>query len=316
VTAEPGEGDQVLGQLAALLRASYGFTDVAIGERLEGGYANDLFHVTADGGESVLRVKYPPVHADDIAWEHRLQRVLARRLDEVQAPLAAVDGSTYFSIEQRAAWLVPFVAGETADPAREQHRLAAARALGRLHRAGSDIGVEPRPRQTPLRELPWPPLTVPPELKAWGAEIADARAWAVSFVEALHETRPLATSLVHGDFFPGNVLVTADRVVAVIDWEEAQFDWVIWDLAGALGSFCGVDDGFDRAAAARFVAAYRAAGGTAAPDDDDALLPLVRVKRILEVLRAPTDREPRWEHQRRNLRSLSNLPVAPTRPSP
>jgi hypothetical protein len=51
----------------------------------------------------------------------------------------------------------------------------------------------------------------------------------------------------------------------VIDWEEAQFDWVTWDLAGALGSFCGVDDRFDGAAAARFVAAYRAAGGTAAP---------------------------------------------------
>jgi hypothetical protein len=41
----------------------------------------------------------------------------------------------------------------------------------------------------------------------------------------------------------------------------------------------------------------------------DVLLPLVRVKRILEVLRAPTDRDPRWEHQRRNLRSLANLPM-------
>jgi len=142
-----------------------------------------------------------------------------------------------------------------------------------------------------------------------GAEIADPRAWAVSFVEALYETRPLATSLVHGDFFPGNVLVTADRVVAVIDWEEAQFDWVTWDLAGALGSFCGVDDGFDGAAAARFVAAYRAAGGPAAPDDDDLLVPLLRVKRILEILQAPTDPEPRWAHQRRNLRSLANLPT-------
>jgi homoserine kinase type II len=309
VTAEPRRGDHVLDQLAALLRASYGFTDVAIGERLEGGYANDLFHVTADGGESVLRVKYPPVHADDIAWEHRLQRALAGRLDEVQAPLAAMDGSTYLQIERRIAWLLPFVAGETADPAREQHRLAAARALGRIHRTSSGIDIGPRPHQTPLRNLPWPPLTVPPELEAWGPEIADARAWAVSYVETLYETRPRATSLVHGDFFPGNVLVTADRVVAVIDWEEAQFDWVIWDLAGALGSFCGAGDGIDGAAAARFVAAYRGAGGTAAPDDDDVLLPLVRVKRILEVLRAPTDREPRWEHQRRNLRSLTNLPT-------
>jgi hypothetical protein len=38
-------------------------------------------------------------------------------------------------------------------------------------------------------------------------------------------------------------------------------------------------------------------------------VPLIRVKRILEVLRAPTDREPRWDHQRHNLRSLE--PLAP-----
>ena len=41
--------------------------------------------------------------------------------------------------------------------------------------------------------------------------------------------------------------------------------------------------------------------------DDDVLVPLVRVKRILEVLRAPTDRKPRWEHQRHNLQSLEKL---------
>jgi hypothetical protein len=57
----------------------------------------------------------------------------------------------------------------------------------------------------------------------------------------------------------------------------------------------------------RFIDGYRSAGGIAPPRDDELLVPLVRVKRILEVLRAPTDRHPRWEHQRRNLRSLQNL---------
>jgi hypothetical protein len=39
----------------------------------------------------------------------------------------------------------------------------------------------------------------------------------------------------------------------------------------------------------------------------DEIAALIRVKRIVEVLRAPTDREPRWEHQRHNLRSLEPL---------
>jgi hypothetical protein len=33
----------------------------------------------------------------------------------------------------------------------------------------------------------------------------------------------------------------------------------------------------------------------------------MRVKRIQELLRAPTDREPRWDHQRQNLRAVRIL---------
>jgi hypothetical protein len=42
-------------------------------------------------------------------------------------------------------------------------------------------------------------------------------------------------------------------------------------------------------------------------DEEDLLLPLMRVKRTLEVRRAPTDREPRWEHQRHNVRAMTEL---------
>ena len=114
-------------------------------------------------------------------------------------------------------------------------------------------------------------------------------------------------TLVHGDFFPGNVLVTGRRVSGIVDWEEAHLDWPPWDVAGAIGSFCVVDDDVDRDACRGFVDPYRAGGGSTNPSDDHLLIPLVRVKLILEVLRAPTDRHPRWEHQRHNLRLLENL---------
>jgi len=137
--------------------------------------------------------------------------------------------------------------------------------------------------------------------------LAQARAWAIAKVSSIAASRSLPTSLVHGDFFQGNVLVADDQVVAVIDWEEAQSDWLVWDLASTVGAFCSIGDDVDRDASRRFVAAYRADGGPSPPNDDDLLIPLLRVKRILEVLRAPTDRHPRWEHQHRNLRSLDEL---------
>jgi len=298
--------------LAGALRRHYGFTDVTIGKRLEGGFANDVFRVSADGAELVLRVKRPPVDGADIAWEHGLLARLAERLDEVQAPLGGRDGGTSFAWGDRAAWLLPFVRGEPADAGREADRLASAASLGRLHRAAGELDVGPRPRIAPLRRLVWPPLLVALELWDRRAEIVEARTWAIRLVAEIAATRSPPETLAHGDFFPGNVLVAGGRVTGLVDWEEAHPDWATWDLATATWSFCHRGDELDRERAVAFVAAYRAAGGTAPEADDDLLLPLVRVKRVLEVLRARTDRDPQWELQRENLRALAHLPTRPS----
>jgi Ser/Thr protein kinase RdoA (MazF antagonist) len=91
----------------------------------------------------------------------------------------ARDGHTFVEFDDRVASLVPFIDGAPADPSREPHRAAAARALGRLHRAAADLAIPPRPRLRPLAELVWPPLIVPVELKAWRSTIAETRAWAI-----------------------------------------------------------------------------------------------------------------------------------------
>ena len=107
--------------------------------------------------------------------------------------------------------------------------------------------------------------------------------------------------------FPGNVLVENGQVTAFLDWEEADVDWLVWDLASALWWFCSRGDELDTAAMTAFVAAYRHAGGRVPPSEDDLLIPLIRAKRVLEVLRAPTDRDPQWDYQLANLRAYERL---------
>lgn len=50
---------------------------------------------------------------------------------------------------------------------------------------------------------------------------------------ARHAARPVSTSLLHGDFWPGNVLWRGGPLVAVIDGEDAAFGDPLSDLACA-----------------------------------------------------------------------------------
>ena len=286
------------------IAAAYGFQRVELGERLEGGYANDLLRVDADGRALVARVKHPPVDEADLAWEHALVGRLAERLPEVLPPLATTDGRTWITVREDVVALMAFVDAAPADPA---HRGAAAEALGRLHAAGGSLDPGPRPRLRPLAELDWPDPAIPEELAAWGDVLVRERPWAIEHVARVARERAPVRGLIHGDIFPGNVLVAGGALVATIDWEEAQVDWLCWDVAIALGTFCARGDELDAGACQVFLARYREVGGTMPEAEDDLLERLVRVKRILEVLRAPGDRHPRWEHQLANLRSLSRL---------
>ena len=120
-------------------------------------------------------------------------------------------------------------------------------------------------------------------------------------------SRPLTQGVTHNDIFPGNVLVKDRNVTALLDWEEADCDWLIWDLACSLWPFCNTADNLRTEAVTEFVAAYRAAGGRVPPEEDDLIVPLLRGKRVLEVLRAPTDRDPRWDVQLANMRAYNAL---------
>jgi Ser/Thr protein kinase RdoA (MazF antagonist) len=300
VTARSGTA----GPSSDLLRAvqqRYGLDGLIGARRLTGGYANDVFLLEADP-PIVLHVKPPPADAESLAWEHRLLRHLAELLQEVPAPLTARDGLTFFWHEGQPAWLTPYMAGSPAEPA---DRRAVAAALGRLHAVKIDIPV--RPGHHRIRELPVPPVrAMPPDFEPWLPLVAHARTEMIRLISQIDRSRTVVTGVTHNDIFPGNVLVHDGRVTALLDWEEADIDWLVWDLACGIWPFCDAEDDV-RAAVSECLVAYRDAGGLVPPAEDDLIIPLIRAKRILEVLRAPTDRHPRWDLQLANLRAYQRL---------
>lgn len=294
------------GPAADLLRAvsqGYGLPAPISVERLKGGYANDVFLLKSDRSV-VLHVKHPPLDLHSLSWEHLLLDLLKPHLREIPDPLRTLDGETFLLYNERPVWLTPYVPGVPAEPA---DRRAVAAALGRLH----DVQLElsPRPGHSRLSDLPIPPLTqMPPAFDRWLPLIADARKEAIELISRTTRTRRVAVGVTHNDIFPGNVLLHDGEVTALLDWEEADVDWLVWDLACSIGPFCSTPDGdLDTSAEQDFLDSYRAASGRIPPEEDDLIVPLLRVKRILEVLRAPTDRHPRWEYQLANLRAYQVL---------
>jgi Ser/Thr protein kinase RdoA (MazF antagonist) len=281
----------------------YGLDLPIVPRRLAGGYANDVFSLVGTGPPVVLHLKYPPVDGDSLDWEHRLLARLSGHLPEALAPVAAIDGTTWFWFRERPVWLVPWAPGGPAGP---QDRHAVATTLGRLHAWPAE--VSDRPNHDRLLQLPLPPLRpLPAALAPWQTAIARARAELTELVSWLERERRPVTGITHNDIFEGNVFVHQGRVTALLDWEEANLDWQVWDLASSLWPFCAEDDRLDEQAMAEFLSAYRAAGGPVPTDEDELIVPLVRAKRVLEVLRAPTDRDPQWDYQLANLRAYANL---------
>jgi hypothetical protein len=83
-----------------------------------------------------------------------------------------------------------------------------------------------------------------------------------------------------------------------------------YELANGIWESCKTGDDFDRDRAARFAAAYRSEGGVAPPAHDVHLEPLIRCRRLVELLWALS--EPRsgdwdWSYELHNLRALDNL---------
>jgi Ser/Thr protein kinase RdoA (MazF antagonist) len=248
--ASPWTGSSAI-STEALLRAvtdRYGLNEPVVARRLTGGYANDVYLLDGATPPVVLHVKYPPIDVDSLAWEHRLLGALYPSVREALPPLPLLDGSTFFVHDGSPVWLVPFASGGAATA---DDRVAVAGLLGRLHAV--DIEMAPRPGHPRLCDLPVPPLReYPAAFDPWLRRLAAARSELIDLVHAIDAGRRPASGVTHNDVFPGNVLVENGQVTAFLDWEEADIDWLVWDLASALWPFCSRDDELDIAAMAQF----------------------------------------------------------------
>jgi aminoglycoside phosphotransferase (APT) family kinase protein len=121
--------------------------------------------------------------------------------------------------------VIEFIEGSTTAPSESVAIPQLSRALAALHAVAwraHDLGFLKATSQ------------VPPAL-APGAAIDNSMSETrIRTALALHPpVQPNGTALLHGDFWPGNVLWRGDQLAAVIDWEDAALGDALTDLANS-----------------------------------------------------------------------------------
>jgi Ser/Thr protein kinase RdoA (MazF antagonist) len=253
----------------------YGLALPTHGEPLVGGATGGVVRA----GEVVVRIQ--DAAPAGVQWEHSLLQFLAAEVEEVVAPLVALDGSTFCIDGSRVVSVFPFVDGQELRSREREFRHALPTLLARLHRRAQAWPVpEQRPNVPSLLERDWDRNDwwdwslvekTPPLLRAF----RELREW-------VEDARDLLVVAIHGDFHPGNLLVRGGRIVAVVDWQYARRDWPAFELASMAWDLSWHEEsGVDPVVRDEAIRDYLDAGGPAEPE---VVMPMARLEALVSVL--------------------------------
>lgn len=217
--------------------SNYKLGEVLKIESLTQGYANENLQVITDQKSVLYRVcKQQPLHL--IEYEVRLMQALKQAELKTAFPIADKQGNYIQKLGKNFVMLYDFALGE-------EPRLTAQVA----HQMGIEIG-----------KLSQVPLHLSLEKKN-AVHIDNCHQLITEFVQCknpmldvfgyfkeqtdyltnkLDDTLP--RGLVHGDVFPNNTLFEGDELRAIVDFEEACSDQLMFDVGMTINGFCFVDN--------------------------------------------------------------------------
>lgn len=230
---------------------------------LEGGYEALVLKAQGREGAIVLHVSPSRRSREELSWCHTVARHAHRTVPQVVVPIER-GGDTLAEWHDRLLVVYPYVNGSTLDHNDPNLRKEAARLLAKLHRGLLDWSGGPRPSgtwETVLSELPV--SLRDDELDAW---------WSAT------EAEGVLASVIHGDYYRGNILCAGGKIAGVIDWHDAETAPLALELAGAVFELCREGELVPKVPLVRdFIGTYRDSDG---PVPDQEIASLVRYMRL------------------------------------
>lgn len=209
-------------------------------EGIPAGSVNSNYRLQGEDGERLFLRIYEEQGVDGAHSEAALLRWLVRQGVPAVPPLQPLDGLPLPPLAHRPVALFPWIDGASCCQASvtATHARTIGAALARIHLAGSPT---PRPGRFRVSDLltrcdtiaraPDPSLAaMAPQLRAWLGDAERARS-------------PLAhRGLCHGDLFRDNVLWRGHELAAILDFESASEEPLVFDLAVTLLAWCYGDE--------------------------------------------------------------------------
>ncbi len=258
---------QVSSEALTAFLARYDVGDLVSSKGIAEGVENSNYLLETTRGRFILTLYEKRVAAGDLPYFIALLDHLAAQGLPVPPAIRDRDGVAIQELAGRPACLIRFLTGVSVTEPTVSQAYSAGVAMARMHVALRGCTLD---RPNSMGRDSWRPL-----LKRCGDSTDTIRpglfariSLALDAVEA-HWPEALATSPIHADLFPDNVLMLGDRVTGLIDFYFACTDIRAYDLAimHSSWSFDGNGDALDPAIGAALIAGY------------ESVLPLTRDER-------------------------------------
>ncbi|MEE2691932.1 MAG: homoserine kinase [Pseudomonadota bacterium] len=224
-------------------------------EGVREGVENTNYSLVTDQGRYFLTLFEKRVAESDLPYFLDLMANASRNGVPAPAPIPDKRGVVLQRMLDRPAVIISFLEGKARmKPSVEDCRAAGAM-LARLHNATADFKSS---RANALGPKGWNALAVA------CAEGADRCAHGLQRLIGdslanldLHWPKALPVGQIHADLFPDNVFFSGDEVSGVIDFYFACTDFLAYDLAITLNSWCFVDRAWRPRSAAAMIEGYK-----------------------------------------------------------
>jgi len=221
--------------------SDYELGDVLSFKGIAEGVENSNYLLRTVGGSYILTLYEKRVAAEDLPFFLGLMEHLAARGIACPTPVKGRDGAALRALRERPAALVTFLDGLSVKRPRVEHCAALGTALAGLHDGARGFAAK---RANALGLSGFRPLfeACADDADSVSAGLSEEIARELAALEAAWP-KALPDGIIHADLFPDNVFFRHEALSGLIDFYFACNDFLAYDIAICLNSWCFEEGG-------------------------------------------------------------------------